>query len=218
MTGQIHRCAQADHGSNVGGCHAMGKHNDRLSKEGIRAAAKDIEEGVIYENNGVKVTAFLVDHGPIKPAFGYRIDFAGHSVAMSGDTRFSENLIRHSQGVDLLIHESASGPGSFTSRPNVELSDRQRAQQEKTLSIHTSADQTAAVFNRVKPRLAVYAHGGGPLTVAEARKTYAGPLEDGEDLMTIEIGNRIEVRKRGKLAQSEEMRAVPASALEWRGA
>jgi ribonuclease Z len=170
--------------------------DDRLSKEGIRAAAKDIEEGVIYENNGVRVTAFLVDHGPVKPALGYRVDFAGRSVAMSGDTRFSENLIRHSQGVDLLIHESA-GAGRVNP-PNPRQTERERMQQEKVVGIHTPADQTALVFNRVKPRLAVYAHGGGPLAVAEARKTYAGPLEDGEDVMTIEIGDRIEVRRRGK--------------------
>lgn len=54
------------------------------------------------------------------------------------------------------------------------------------------------MFNRVKPRLAVYAHGGGPLAMAEARNTYAGALEDGEDVMTIEIGDRIAVHRRGK--------------------
>src|SRR5262249_23271537 len=154
---------------------------------------KEIEEGVIYENDGVKVTAFLVDHGPLKPAFGYRVDYAGHSVAMSGDTRFSENLIHYSEGVDLLIHES-SGAGTVAP-PNPKETERERIQREKVANIHTSAAQTAVIFNRVKPRLAVYAHGGGPLTMAEARKTYGGPLEDGEDLMTIEIGTQIELHR-----------------------
>jgi ribonuclease Z len=172
---------------------ARGDFDDRLPKEAARAAAKDIEEGTIYDQNGVKVTSFLVDHGPIKPAFGYRVDFGGHSVVMSGDTRFSENLIRHSEGVDLLIHESA-GAGR-AGPPSRGQNERERLQQEKVVGIHTPADQTAVVFNRVKPRLAVYAHGGGPLTMAEARKTYTGLLEDGEDLMTIEIGDRIDVRR-----------------------
>jgi ribonuclease Z len=168
--------------------------DDRLTKDGIRSSSSDIQEGMIYEKNGVKVTAFLVDHGPVKPAFGYRVDYAGRSVAMSGDTRFSENLIKHSQGVDLLIHEVAP-----IYPPNPKQTERQRAQQEKIIrDLHTTADQTAAVFNRVKPRLAVYAHGGDSAVLAEARKTYAGPLEIGEDLMTIEIGDRIEVRRRGK--------------------
>ena len=53
----------------------------------------------------MKVTAFTVDHAPIKPAFGYRVDYGGHSVVLSGDTRYSENLIQFSQGADVLIHE-----------------------------------------------------------------------------------------------------------------
>jgi ribonuclease Z len=66
---------------------------------------KEISEGVVYDKAGVKVTAFEVDHAPVTPAFGYRIDYAGRSVVLSGDTRVSENLIRHAQGVDLLVHE-----------------------------------------------------------------------------------------------------------------
>ncbi len=166
----------------------------RLPKAGIRTSSTDIQEGVIYEKNGVKVTAFLVDHGPVKPAFGYRVDYAGHSVAMSGDTRFSENLIQHSQGVDLLIHEVAP-----IFPPDPKLSASERAQQKKIVrELHTTADQTAEVFNRVKPRLAVYAHGGSPAILAEARKFYSGPLIVSEDLMTIEIGDRIVVKRRTK--------------------
>jgi ribonuclease Z len=165
--------------------------NDQLSKEGMRSSSTDIQEGTIYERNGVKVTAFLVDHGPIKPAFGYRVDYAGHSVAMSGDTRFSENLIRHSQGVDVLIHETEQLPP-----PNPNQSERQRAQQEKAVrQLHTLPEETATVFNRTKPRLAVYSHGGSAAIVAEARRTYSGPLELAEDLMTIEIGEKIEIHR-----------------------
>jgi ribonuclease Z len=163
--------------------------DDQRTKEGIRATASDIDEGVIYNRNGVRVTAFLVDHGPIKPAFGYRVDFGGRSVAMSGDTRFSENLIKYSEGVDVLIHES--GP-PLNVPPNLTAGFQQGG---RIANIHTPPAETAAVFNRVRPRLAVYAHGGGTLTMAEARKTYSGALEDGEDLMTIDIGDRIEVRR-----------------------
>jgi ribonuclease Z len=66
---------------------------------------KEISEGLVYKSGGVKVTAFEVDHAPVKPAFGYRIDYAGRSVVRSGDTRVSEKLILHAQGVDLLVHE-----------------------------------------------------------------------------------------------------------------
>jgi len=160
-----------------------GDFDDRLTQDGIRSSSTDIQEGVIYEENGVKITAF-----------GYRVDYAGRSIAMSGDTRFSENLIRHSQAVDVLIHEVAR-----LTPPNSKQTERERAQQEKIVrDLHTTAEQTAVIFNRVKPRLAVYSHGGSPEDLAEARKTYSGPMEIGEDLMTIEIGDRIEVRRQGK--------------------
>ena len=80
-------------------------YDDRALPEGVVLLAEDISESVVDEVGGVKVTAFEVDHSPIKPAFGYRIDYAGRSVVLSGDTRVSDNLIRYAQGADLLIHE-----------------------------------------------------------------------------------------------------------------
>jgi ribonuclease Z len=74
-----------------------------MPREGMKVLSHDIKEGVVFEEQGVKVTAFLVEHGPvIKPAFGYRVDYRGYSVALSGDTRVSENLIRFAKGVDVL--------------------------------------------------------------------------------------------------------------------
>jgi ribonuclease Z len=80
-------------------------YDDRASPDGVVILAEDIGEGAVHEKGAVKITAFEVDHTPVKPAFGYRIDHAGRSVVLSGDTRLSDNLIRHAQGVDLLIHE-----------------------------------------------------------------------------------------------------------------
>src|SRR6185295_9032016 len=80
--------------------------DEKFSADGIRVRSHDIKEGVVLDEDGVKVTAFLVDHAPIVPAFGYRVDYHGHSVVLSGDTRLSENLIRHAKGVDVLIHET----------------------------------------------------------------------------------------------------------------
>jgi ribonuclease Z len=78
--------------------------DDRAAADGARIVASDITEGLILERDGVTVRAFEVDHSPVTPAFGFRIDYAGRSVVVSGDTRASENLVRHAQGVDLLIH------------------------------------------------------------------------------------------------------------------
>ncbi|MEM7409407.1 MAG: MBL fold metallo-hydrolase [Myxococcota bacterium] len=66
------------------------------------------ETVVVYEDDGLQVRAFAVQHAPVEPAVGYRFDYRGRSVAISGDTTRSESLIQASQGVDLLVHEALS--------------------------------------------------------------------------------------------------------------
>ncbi len=61
---------------------------------------------VLETDDGVRISAFAVSHEPVTEAVGYRVDYGGRSIAISGDTKKSANLIRHSQGVDLLLHEA----------------------------------------------------------------------------------------------------------------
>jgi ribonuclease Z len=56
--------------------------DDQANPEGGRLIATDVEERVVLSRNGVTVKAFLVDHSPVKPALGYRIDYRGHSVVL----------------------------------------------------------------------------------------------------------------------------------------
>lgn len=167
--------------------------DDRMSRAGVALLVADVVEGVVYDQGGVRIEAFDVDHAPIKPALGYRIDYAGRSVVLSGDTRPSENLIRRARGADVLIHEVAV-PGTFQGA----LYPPERKAQ--ILAHHTTPEQAGEVFSRVKPRLAVYSHVCRPTATADdlvpaTRRTYAGPLEAGEDLMVIEVGERITVRR-----------------------
>jgi len=60
---------------------------------------------VILERNGLKVTMFRVDHGVVRPAVGYRFDYRGRAVVISGDTRKNANVARQARGADILIHE-----------------------------------------------------------------------------------------------------------------
>jgi ribonuclease Z len=168
-------------------------YDDRASPDGVVILAEDVAGGFVYEKNGVKITAFEVDHTPVKPAFGYRIDYAGRSVVLSGDTRVSENLIRHAQGVDLLVHEVAA-PETF---------QRAGSPPERAKSVvahHVTPEQAGEVFSRTKPKLAVYSHIVLPTAterdlIPATRKTYAGPLELGEDLMVMEVGEKVVVRR-----------------------
>ena len=81
--------------------------DEKFPAAGIQVVSHDVTQGVVFDEHGVKVTAFVVDHGPVRPALGYRIDYRGRSVALSGDTRVSENLIQFAKGVDVLIHEAS---------------------------------------------------------------------------------------------------------------
>ena len=150
----------------------------RLSPEGIAVHNHEIEEGVIFERGGVMVTAFLVDHGSNAPAFGYRVDYDGNAVALSGDTRFSENLIRFSEGVDVLIHEAMVA-------------------EHPAIRSHTTFAEAGEVFSRVNPKLAVFAHAASitPDSVARTREKFSGRLVDGTDMMTIEVGDSIAVHE-----------------------
>ncbi len=141
-------------------------------------------DGVVFERDGVTVTAFAVEHGPlIKPSYGYRIDYRGRSVLLSGDTRFDENLIAHGQGVDLLVHEVAVAP-----KPILE------ARYIRTiLDHHTTPEEAGTVFTRTRPRMAAFSHivelsdeNNKRPTDAEieqrTRANWSGPLVVGRDL------------------------------------
>ena len=167
--------------------------DEKFPGAAVEVVAKDIGEGVVYENNGVKVTAFTVDHGVVKPALGYRIDFGERSVVLSGDTRYSENLIRFSQAADVLVHEVIDAEAFREQAPFLNAEQR-----ENVIAHHTTPEQAGKIFTQVKPRLAVYSHivpGTTPNVIRLTRTTYSGPLEMGEDLMAIEIGDKIEVHR-----------------------
>jgi len=165
--------------------------DEKFSPEGIKVISHDISEGTVYDKNGVKITAFLVDHGSVKPAFGYRLDYQGHSVAISGDTRPSDNLVKFCTGVDVLIHETIDAKALRKMAANLSQS-----QYESILGHHTTPEQAGQIFSRVKPRLAVYSHISDSATLLEqTRKTYPGKVEVGEDLMRIKVGDEIEVSR-----------------------
>lgn len=67
---------------------------------------RTIEEGVIVDEDGLRITAFEVSHPPIEPAFGYRLDYGGRSVVISGDSLVSDNIIEMSDGADVVLHDA----------------------------------------------------------------------------------------------------------------
>jgi ribonuclease Z len=107
---------------------------------------------------------------------------------LSGDTRFDENVIKYATGVDVLVHEVAAVRREL-------LKDEQV---QRVMAHHTSPQEAGTVFTRAHPKLAVYTHLVLPARpsvtaitvdelIAQTRETYAGPLEVGDDLMSVAI-------------------------------
>jgi ribonuclease Z len=150
-----------------------------------------VGDGVIYENNGVTVTAFPVEHADGNPAFGYRVDWNGHKVVLSGDTTLHENVIKHGTGADLIVHNVIAFSDRLSRMPEM----------KGVLAKLTTPEQAAEVFKRAKPKLAVYSHivtkelqgkQGEEEILARTRAAgYDGPLLMGVDRMGFEIGDDV---------------------------
>jgi ribonuclease Z len=69
-----------------------------------------ISPGVILEDGDLKVTAYVAEHPPIEPAVGYRFDYRGRSVVISGDSNVNGDTLKIVEGADLLLHDALSLP------------------------------------------------------------------------------------------------------------
>jgi len=169
--------------------------DEHLDPAAIAFAATDIEPGRVYDSNGVKVTAIEVNHGDkIKPSFGYVIEYDGHKVVLSGDTKYDERIAKAAEGADLLIHEVAVIEPELQVR-NPVYKDIQ--------AHHTSPEEAGRIFASARPKLAVYSHivfgtvkpapdiPEEPL-ILRTRTEYKGPLLVGRDMMSFRIGDTVE--------------------------
>lgn len=149
----------------------------------------EIEDGYVYDNDSIRVAAFDVDHRPVSPALGYRVEYGERKVIISGDTRYSANLIENAMDVDLLIHEVAGASEvALTTIPGI----------QRAFAHHTTAQQAGQIFSITKPKLAAYSHVimigvDEAYLMSETRLTYDGPLVLGQDLMKFVVGDEVEV-------------------------
>lgn len=142
--------------------------------------------GVIFEEDGVTVTAFRVNHAFI-PAYGFRIDYGGKTVLLSGDTTATPNLAEHGAGADVVLLEVVS-PGmrsalqeAFTPR-----------MVEMILRLHLTPEQAGGIFTDIGPQLGVYYHtvagcASDKALLAETGEYYTGPVVVSHDLTQIRL-------------------------------
>ncbi len=74
--------------------------------EAVEVTVDDQDAVVVVDKPGLKIEAFRVNHPAWHYAYGYKIQVANKIVVVSGDTTYSENLLKHARGADLLIHEA----------------------------------------------------------------------------------------------------------------
>jgi ribonuclease BN (tRNA processing enzyme) len=111
--------------------------------------------GLVLEDENVRVTATLVDHPPVVPAFGYRFDAQDRSIVISGDTAPSENLIELARGADVLVHDAlypAAIDRLVAGVPNASTLKR------SILSHHTSAEDAGRVAQAAGVKTLVLSH------------------------------------------------------------
>lgn len=134
----------------------------------------------VFSANGLTVTAIRVDHGPVKPAYGYRFDYAGRSVTLSGDTSFYEPLAVAARGSDVLVHEAQSNRlvailgqallAAGNPRPAKIMHD--------IPSYHTAPVQAARIANDAQAKLLVFTHINPPLPNWIARRAFLAGVSE----------------------------------------
>lgn len=146
----------------------------------IRAA------GVIYQDTRVKVTGALVDHFTVKPTFAFRFDTATRSVVVSGDTTYSDNLVRLATGADLLVHEAMYLPGVDL------LADGNVSLKEHLLRSHSTTEQVGMVAARSGVKKLVLSHLvpafpsiTDEMWLSGVHKTFKGEAVVGRDLQEV---------------------------------
>ncbi|MDD9869468.1 MAG: MBL fold metallo-hydrolase [Gammaproteobacteria bacterium] len=147
--------------------------------------------GAVWRRGDLKVTAFTVNHGVVKPSFGYRVDYRGRSVVISGDTGYSRQLVAHARGADLLVHEIAAASDALQ-RANPRL--------VRVLDYHSTPEEVARVVRETKPRMTALVH---PLVFGVSEDDILariggepGKVVFGEDRMAFDIGDRLRVYAR----------------------
>lgn len=168
-------------------------------------------EVVVYDEGGLKITAFRVEHDPADPAVGYRFDYKGRSVVVSGDTRACPEVERMSKGVDLLVHEALAPKMVLMLRQAALDAHRDNVAKilNDILSYHTPPEQAAALAQRAGARSLLLTHIIPPLPLkamegpflGDSRKIFKGPLwiaKDG-DIVSLPAASKAIVRRKSRL-------------------
>lgn len=148
------------------------------------------KEGLVMQDENVKVTATLVHHPPVVPAFAFRFDAADRSIVISGDTTPSDNLIKLAQGADVLVHEVIHKPSLAKLIARIPNAEKLL---EHIVASHTTHDDVGKVAKAAGVKTLVLSHivpsddtsVTDEMWIEGARAHFDGKVIVGKDLMEI---------------------------------
>ena len=161
-----------------------------MSRSAAGVMAKDVDTGIVYDLDGVTITAFANNHGElINPSYGYRIDYDGRTAVISGDTKRVDSVVEMSRGVDLLVHSIGAARQELLDSAPI---------WRRIMDHHIEPEDAGRVFAETRPKMAIFTHVvaltngqippvGADEIMARMRTTYDGPVTMGQDLMRISI-------------------------------
>jgi ribonuclease Z len=147
-------------------------------KAAYKVNAHEIKNGLVYQDDLVKVYAFEVSHGNWDHAYGYRFETPDKVIVISGDATYSQSLIDNAKDCDILVHEIFSQKG---------LDKREDRWKKYHSTFHTSPAQLGSIANQVKPKLLVLTHilffkESKETLIEEIKQYYSGAFIMGSDL------------------------------------
>ncbi|WOB50086.1 MBL fold metallo-hydrolase [Xanthomonas hydrangeae] len=148
------------------------------------------QPGTVLQNEQVTVTATLVDHYTLKPAFAYRFAARDRTVVFSGDTRYLPALAEFAKDTDILVHEVMYLPAL---EKMLKTNDNAPTLLDHLLKSHSTSEETGKIASAAGAKMLVLNHfvPGGDPTITDAmwsegaRKHYAGPIVVSKDLMRL---------------------------------
>lgn len=149
-----------------------------INNQGWRVNAHEIKEGIVYKDDNVSVEAFLVEHGSLPEAYGFKFTTPDRTVVISGDTRPCKKIIEKSKGADILIHEVYSYE---------KFLGRSKFWQGYHSKFHTSTHELADIALQAKPGLLILYHqlywgASDRDLIREIKEKYNGKVVSARDL------------------------------------
>ena len=174
----------------------------------IAIGAEQNASAIVLDEDGLTITMFNVNHDPIRPAVGYRFDYKGRAVVISGDTVYSPSIAEHASGADILAHEGLQPALVTLINEKAAASGRETiaAIASDILDYHATPEEAAEIAKEAGVRHLVFYHMIPPLPskllyaayLGDASAQFDGAITISEDGMIFSLpanGRGIEKRK-----------------------